>query len=63
MLAALATHPQHVVALGVAEVSDVGLGDCAGGPARERLRDVIGLFSDYVEVGEHLLARSRRRDT
>ncbi|MGA5759444.1 hypothetical protein [Nonomuraea bangladeshensis] len=40
-----------------------GKGLVEPGPARERLRDVIGLFSDYVEVGEHLLARSRRRDT
>ncbi|WP_327085442.1 HTH domain-containing protein [Nonomuraea sp. NBC_01738] len=30
------------------------------GPARERLRDVIGLFAGYVEVGGELLARHRQ---
>jgi DNA-binding MarR family transcriptional regulator len=33
----------------------------APGPARERLRDVVDLFTGYVEAGEHLLARRRAR--
>ncbi|OZM71977.1 transcriptional regulator [Amycolatopsis antarctica] len=31
-----------------------------GGPASERLEDVIGLFAAYVDVGEQLLERHRR---
>jgi len=30
------------------------------GPAQDRLQDVIGLFSGYVEVGSELLDRHRR---
>ncbi|MFI7049110.1 hypothetical protein [Streptosporangium sandarakinum] len=31
------------------------------GPAQERLRDVIGLFSGYVDVGDQMLSTSRRQ--
>jgi DNA-binding MarR family transcriptional regulator len=33
------------------------------GPAQERLHDVIGLFSGYVEVGGEMLARRRQGRT